>query len=33
MVASDRAGLGTSLYFGGIGTAGAFVSIISGILK
>lgn len=33
MVASDRAGLGTGLYFGGIGAAGAFVSIISGILK
>lgn len=33
MVASHRAGLGTGLYFAGIGVAGAFVSIISGILK
>jgi hypothetical protein len=28
MVASDRAGLGTGLYFGGIGAAGALVSIL-----
>lgn len=28
MVASDRAGLGTGLYFGGIGAAGAIVSLL-----
>ncbi|RUT08811.1 hypothetical protein DSM106972_008640 [Dulcicalothrix desertica PCC 7102] len=28
MVASDRAGLGTGLYFGGIGAAGALISIL-----